>query len=71
MILLNRNLNVLSDINFEIVEGNILDKDLLQKGMGVCCFVIHLAVLTTVRPRRSKLEITFNFEDINDVLETA
>lgn len=33
MILPNRNLNVLSSLNIEIIEGNVLDKDFLQKEM--------------------------------------
>jgi dihydroflavonol-4-reductase len=71
MILLNRNLNVLSGLNIEIAEGNILDKEFLQNEMGDCDFVIHTAALTTVWPRRSKLVMKVNFEGTQNVMEVA
>ena len=71
LILPNRDLNVLSDINIEIVEGNIMDKDFLQKAMCDCDFVIHAAALTTVWPRRSELVMTINFEGTKNVMEVA
>ncbi len=71
MILPNRNLNVLSGLNIEIVEGNILDKDFLQREMSDCDFVIHAAALTTVSPRRSELVMTVNFDGTKNVMKIA
>ncbi len=71
MILPNRNLNVLSNLNIEIVEGNILDKDILQKEMNTCDFVIHAAASTTVWPRRSKMVMSVNFEGTKNIVEVA
>lgn len=71
MILPNRNLNVLSNLDIEIDKGNILDKDFLQKEMSTCDFVIHLAASTTVWPRRSKMIVSVNFEGTKNVMEVA
>lgn len=71
MILPNRNLNVLSGLNIELVEGNILDKDFLQKEMADCDFVIHAAALTTVWPRRSEIVMKVNIEGTKNVMEAA
>lgn len=71
MILSDRNLNVLSGINIEIVEGNILDRDFLERELADCEFVIHAAALTTVWPRRSELVMKVNFEGTKNVMEVA
>lgn len=71
MILPNLNINVLDGLNIETVEGNILDKDFLQREMADCEFVIHAAALTTVWPRRSELVMKVNFEGTKNVMEVA
>lgn len=67
----NRNLQVLSGLDIEISEGNILDKDFLEQEMAGCDFVIHVAALTTVWPRRSELVVRVNFEGTQNVMEVA
>ena len=71
MILPNKKLNVLAGINIEIVEGNILDRDFLQREMDDCDFVIHAAALTTVWPRVSEIVMSVNLEGTKNVMEIA
>jgi dihydroflavonol-4-reductase len=71
MILPDRNLSVLSGLKIEIVEGNILDKELLQKVMRTCDFVIHAAASTSVWPSRSKMVMDVNFEGTKNIMEVA
>jgi len=71
MILPNRKLNVLSGLEVEIIEGNILDKDLLEQAMTGCDYVINVAALTTVWPRKSDLVMRVNLEGAKNVVEVA
>lgn len=71
MILPKRNLNVLSDLSCELVEGNILDKDFLLQEMKDCDFVINAAASTSVWPRRSKMVMNVNFEGTKNIAEVA
>lgn len=69
MILPNRKTNSVSDLNIEIIEGNILDKKFLEMNMIDCDAVIHTAALTTVWPRRSKKVMSVNIEGTKNVSE--
>lgn len=71
MVLPNRNSKVLSGLNIEIIEGDILDKIFLEKEMKDCDSVIHAAALTNVWPRRSELVRSVNIEGTKNVMEAA
>ena len=71
MVLPNRKSNVLSGLGIELVEGNILDKNILCKEMEDCDSVIHAAALTTAWPRRSDLVMSVNFEGTKNIMEVA
>jgi dihydroflavonol-4-reductase len=71
MILPNRKSNVLQGLKIQIVEGDILDKEFLEKVMVDCDMVINAAALTNVWPARSTKVMKVNIEGTKNVMEVA
>jgi dihydroflavonol-4-reductase len=70
-ILPNTSRLVLTDLPIEIVEGNILDLAFLRNEMQDCQFVINIAALTTVWPRRLPIIHEVNFIGVKNVATVA
>lgn len=68
---LNRLSEVLSGLAIELVEGNILDIEFLEKEMTNCDYVINAAALTTLWPKQSEKVMSVNFEGTKNVMEIA
>lgn len=62
---------VIGNLDIEIIEGNILDKDLLLREMEGCEYVIHAAALTTIWPRRSEKIVNVNLSGTRNIMESA
>lgn len=71
LILPDQNFYVINGLDIEIIRGNILDRDFLEKEMADCMYVIHTAALTTVWPSRSEKIMTTNIEGTRNVIESA
>ena len=65
------NNRVISDLDIEIVSGNILDRDSLEQHMKGCQYVINVAALTHVWPRNSPAVRKVNVEGALNVAEIA
>ena len=62
---------VLEGLPIEIVEGNILDKTFLDREMASCQYVINIAALTTIWPRRLESLYAVNLHGVINVAATA
>lgn len=71
MCLPGRKTNTLNDIPIEKVTGDISDKQFLLKEMAGCNFVIHVAALTNVWPRRMTKLMKINLQGTRNVMEAA
>jgi dihydroflavonol-4-reductase len=71
MILPGRNSFDLSELEIEIVYGNILDSIFLHKELSDCEYIIHTAALTNVWPRRSESVMSINVEGTKNVMKAA
>jgi dihydroflavonol-4-reductase len=66
-----RHVSTLDGLPLDKVEGDLLDKESLRKGMLGCDFVIHVAASTAVWPTRSKLTRKINIEGTRNVMELS
>lgn len=71
MVILNRKVSVISDLDIEIIEGNVLDINGLESNMSDCQFVINVAALTNVWPRSSESVMKVNFQGAMNVAQVA
>lgn len=71
MVLPNRPVNVLHGLDLELVYGDVLQPDGLERYMADCNQLIHIAALTTVWPRRSSIVRAVNFEGTKNVMQLA
>jgi dihydroflavonol-4-reductase len=62
---------VLDGLAIEIVEGNILDLDFLEKEMANCKYVINIAALTTIWPRRLESLFAVNLKGVQNIATVA
>jgi dihydroflavonol-4-reductase len=67
----NKNARTLEEISPEIIFGNVLDKELLLKEMKGCTYVIHVAAMTDIWPRRMKRIVDVNINGTRNVMEVA
>lgn len=66
-----RHVKTLDGLPLEKVEGDLLDKDSLRKGMTGCDMVIHAAASTAVWPTRSEMTRKINIQGTTNVVELA
>lgn len=62
---------VLDGLDIEIVEGNILDIAFLKQEMANCQYVINIAALTTIWPRRLPIINDVNFQGVKNIADLA
>ncbi len=62
---------VLDGLALEIVEGNILDTNFLDREMATCQFVINIAALTTIWPRRHESIHAVNLQGVKNIAAIA
>jgi dihydroflavonol-4-reductase len=62
---------VLDGLAIEIVEGNILDTAFLDREMASCQFVINIAALTTIWPRRLESLFAVNLQGVKNIAACA
>lgn len=62
---------VLDGLNIEIVEGNILDTEFLDREMASCQYVINIAALTTIWPRRLESLFAVNLKGVQNIAAMA
>ena len=62
---------VLEGLPIEIVEGNILDRVFLEKEMSNCQYVINIAALTTIWPRRMDIIHEVNLQGVKNIADFA
>jgi dihydroflavonol-4-reductase len=62
---------VLDGLAIEIVEGNILDTTFLESAMADCQYVINIAALTTVWPRRLESLFAVNLKGVQNIAALA
>ncbi len=62
---------VLEGLAIEIVEGNILDLTFLAQEMASCQYVINIAALTTIWPRRLPIINDVNFQGVKNIADLA
>ena len=60
-----------SSPDVEIVTGNVLDPESVERELAGCDFLIHCAALTSVWPRRSAAVLHTNLNGTRNVLEAA
>lgn len=70
-ILPNSSTQVLDGLDIEIVEGNILDVSFLEKEMADCQYVINIAALTTIWPRRMEIIHEVNYQGVQNIATLA
>jgi len=61
----------LDNLLIEIVYGSVLDKSFILENMRGCDYVIHIAAITDVWPRRSNLLKKVNIQGTINVMEVA
>lgn len=66
-----RDTKTISQLPIEHVKGDVLDKSFLLKEMEGCDYVIHVAALLTVWPRRSEILNKVNITGTLNVVEAA
>jgi dihydroflavonol-4-reductase len=66
-----RHVKTLDGLSLEKVEGDLLDKDSLRKGMSGCDYVIHVAASTSVWPTRSETTRKINIEGTRNVMQLS
>ncbi len=59
--------DVLKDLPIQIVEGNILDAAFLEGAIKDCQFVINIAALTTIWPRRQENLYAVNLQGVKNI----
>ena len=62
---------VLDGLQIEIVEGNILDTAFLDTAMAGCRYVINIAALTTIWPRRLESLFAVNLTGVQNIATLA
>lgn len=67
----NRKTTTLNNLPIEIVEGDVSNKDLLVSAMKGCNYVIHVAALMSLWPRRSELIRRVNIDGTKNVMQAA
>ncbi len=71
MCLPNQEPKTLQDLPLELVYGELLDKAFLEHAIKGCDYIIHIAALNNVWPRRSKRVIEVNYEGTKNIMEMA
>lgn len=71
MILKGENNKTLDGLQIEIEEGNILNYELLKQQMKGCDYVIHIAALTDLYPRRSDFLKKVNIEGTLNIVKAV
>lgn len=71
MCLPGRKTNTLKGLPIEIVAGDISDKQFLLNEMKDCNFVIHVAALTNVWPRRISKLMKINLQGTKNIMEAC
>jgi dihydroflavonol-4-reductase len=71
MCLPNHEAKTLQDLPLELVYGELLDKAFLEHAIKGCDYIIHIAALNNVWPRRSKRVIEVNYEGTKNIMEIA
>jgi dihydroflavonol-4-reductase len=66
-----KNNHLIEGLGIEIVVGNILDRSALETHMKGCSFVINIAALTNVWPRKSEPVMNVNLQGALNVAEIA
>ncbi len=66
-----RHVKTLDGLPIEKIEGDLLDKESLRKGMTGCEMVVHAAASTAVWPTRSELTRKINIRGTANVMELA
>jgi dihydroflavonol-4-reductase len=67
----DKNTRTLEGLGIEIVFGNVLDKEILFKEMQGCNFVIHVAALTDLWPRKAQRIVDVNIDGTKNVVEAV
>lgn len=67
----NTKSKTLDELDIEKVYGDILDQDFLQREMQACYSAIHVAALTTVWPRRSKIIKAVNLQGTINIADAV
>ncbi len=67
----NKNSHTLEGLSIQIVFGNVMDKQMLLKEMQDCSYVIHVAALTDLWPRRMKRIVDVNMDGTKNVMEVV
>lgn len=62
---------VLADLPIEIIEGNILDNQFLDQAIAGCQYVINIAALTTIWPRRLESLYAVNLQGVKNITAAA
>ncbi|MEN9699547.1 MAG: hypothetical protein RLZZ301_745 [Bacteroidota bacterium] len=70
-ILPNTSTAVLDGLSIDIVEGNILDTVFLNAEIANCDYVINVAALTTIWPRRLPIIHEVNVQGVKNVVEAC
>lgn len=71
LVLPERKINVLDALEIDVVCGNILDRSFLEDAMTGCDYVINVAALTFVWPRKSEIVMKVNLEGALNVMEVS
>jgi dihydroflavonol-4-reductase len=71
MCLPGRNTSTLDGLQIEIVLGDILDKNFMRQELQGCMYIIHVAALTNVWPRRLQILREVNIQGTKNVMEVA
>jgi dihydroflavonol-4-reductase len=66
-----RKVSTLEGLPIEKVEGDLLDKESLRRGMQGCQYVIHAAASTAVWPTRSEITRRINILGTSNVMDLA
>ena len=66
-----KNNYLIDGLGIEIVVGNILDRSALETHMQGCSYVINIAALTNVWPRKSEMVMNVNLQGALNVAEIA
>jgi dihydroflavonol-4-reductase len=66
-----RHVKTLDDLPIEKIEGDLLDRESLRKGMSGCEMVIHAAASTSVWPTRSEITRQVNINGTRNVMDLA
>ena len=63
--------NLLEGLAIEYVQGDILDQEQLNKEMKDCSYVIHIAAITDLWPRRKEIINKVNIQGTKNIVEAC